>query len=219
MSAKSDTSPDRKPRIGIIGTGNMALNLGRAFMAAGHFVAFGSRRPEARNEFHQRVGTESKIYGIQAAIDAAEIVIITLPYVMVEETVRKFADSLRGKVMVDISNPFDHQPADGSSGAQITAGAIGEGARVVAAFKANFALTIADARDSSGEQREVHYAGDDEEAKSVVAKLIRGIGFNPVDYGTLAQAVVLDHMVPLLIRLDTNLYESSRKSSFRLAGP
>jgi len=52
-----------------------------------------------------------------------------------------------------------------------------------------------------------------------VAELIRGIGFEPVDYGTLAQAVVLDHMVPLMIRLDSQLHASSRKSSFRLAGP
>ena len=49
--------------------------------------------------------------------------------------------------------------------------------------------------------------------------VIAHIGFEPVDYGTLAQAVVLDHMVPLMIRLDSQLHASSRKSSFRLAGP
>jgi hypothetical protein len=226
MTPESDSGPNvelsrkpRKPRIGIIGTGNMALALGRALLAAGHFVAFGSRRPESRDDFHEQVGTESRIYGIQAAIDAGEIVIITLPYATVAEAAEKFADSLRNKVVIDISNPFAHQPADGSSGAQVTARAIGDGARVVAAFKTNFASTITEPKDSSGEPREVHYAGDDEEAKSVVAELIMGIGFKPVDYGTLAQAVVLDHMVPLMIRLDTEIHASSGKSSFRLAGP
>ena len=197
----------------------MALALGRAFLAAGHFVAFGSRRPEDRKDFHAEVGTESRLYGVQAAIDAGEIVIIALPYATVAATARKFADSLRGKVVIDIANPFASQPNDGSSGAQVTATAIGDGARVVAAFKTNFAGTITEPVDSSGEPREVHYAGDDEEAKSAVAKLIRGIGFKPVDYGTLAEAVVIDHMVPLMIRLDTEIHASSRKSSFRLAGP
>ncbi len=197
----------------------MALALGRAFLAAGHFVAFGSRRPEDRKDFHAEVGTESRLYGVQAAIDAGEIVIIALPYATVAATARKFADSLRGKVVIDITNPFASQPNDGSSGAQVTATAIGDGARVVAAFKTNFAGTITEPVDSSGEPREVHYAGDDEEAKSAVAKLIRGIGFKPVDYGTLAEAVVIDHMVPLMIRLDTEIHASSRKSSFRLAGP
>ncbi len=223
MTPESDSNPDlnkpRKPRIGIIGTGNMALALGRALLAAGHFVAFGSRRPESRNDFHEQVGLESRVYGIQAAIDAGEIVIIALPYATVAGTARKFADSLRGKVVIDIANPFASQPNDGSSGAQVTATAIGDGARVVAAFKTNFASTITEPKDSSGEPREVHYAGDDEEAKSVAAELIRGIGFKPVDYGTLAQAVVLDHMVPLMIRLDKELHASSGKSSFRLAGP
>jgi len=197
----------------------MALALGRAFLAAGHFVAFGSRRPEDRKDFHAEVGTESRLYGVQAAIDAGEIVIIALPYATVAATARKFADSLRGKVVIDITNPFASQPNDGSSGAQVTATAIGDGARVVAAFKTNFAGTITEPVDSSGEPREVHYAGDDEEAKSAAAKLIRGIGFKPVDYGTLAEAVVIDHMVPLMIRLDTEIHASSRKSSFRLAGP
>ncbi|MCH7984880.1 MAG: NAD(P)-binding domain-containing protein [Chloroflexi bacterium] len=214
-----DLNTARKPRIGIIGTGNMALALGRAFLAAGHFVAFGSRRPEDRKDFHAEVGTESRLYGVQAAIDAGEIVIIALPYATVAATARKFADSLRGKVVIDITNPFASQPNDGSSGAQVTATAIGDGARVVAAFKTNFAGTITEPVDSSGEPREVHYAGDDEEAKSAVAKLIRGIGFKPVDYGTLAEAVVIDHMVPLMIRLDRELHASSGKSSFRLAGP
>jgi predicted dinucleotide-binding enzyme len=197
----------------------MAMALGKAFLAAGHFVTFGSRRPEDRKEFHKEVGHESRLYGIRAAIDAGEIVIITLPYREVAKAARKFAESFRGKVVIDITNPFDSQPNDGSSGAQVTATVIGDGARVVAAFKTNFASTITEPKDSTGEPREVHYAGDDEEAKLAVAELIRGIGFKPVDYGSLAQAVVLDHMVPAMIRLDTQVHASSRKSSFRIAGP
>lgn len=218
-SEQTPFTPARKPRIGIIGTGNMALNLGKALLKAGHFVAFGSRRPESRNEFHEAVGTESRIYGYQAAIDAGEIVIITLPYKEVAGTARKFADSLRGKVVIDITNPFASQPNDGSSGAQVTAMAIGEGARVIAAFKTNFAETLTEPNDSSRHPREVHYAGDDQEALELVAELISGIGFKPVHCGSLAEAVTLDHMVPLMIRLDTTEHESSRKSSWRFTGP
>ena len=124
----------RKPRIGILGTGNMALALGKSLMAAGHFVAFGSRRPESKNDFHEAVGTESRIYGYQAAIDAGEIVIITLPYKEVASTARKFADSLRNKSVIDITSPFTAQPNNGDSGAQVTASIIGDDARVIAAF-------------------------------------------------------------------------------------
>jgi len=197
----------------------MAFALGKAFLAAGHFVAFGSRRPETKNEFHEMVGTESSIYGVQAAIDAGQIIIITIPYSQVAETVRRFANSLKDKVVIDITNPFSAQPNDGSSGAQVTARIIGEEARVVAAFKTNFAETISEPKDSAGKPREVHYAGDDHDAKDVVAGLIEEIGFSAVDCGTLAQAVALDHMVPLMIRLDESHYGTSRKSSWRIASP
>ncbi len=206
----------RKPRIGILGTGTMALALGKALLAAGHFVAFGSRRPESKNDFHEAVGTESRIYGYQAAIDAGEIVIITLPYKEVASTARKFADSLRNKIVIDITNPFTAQPNNGDSGAQVTASIIGDDALVIAAFKTNFAATFENPIDSTGEPREVHYAGDDEEAMKAVKQLIRGIGFKPVDCGTLAQAVVLDHMVPLMIRLDATELDAQHLSSFRI---
>ncbi len=210
------TFTTRKPRIGILGTGSMALALGKSLLAAGHFVAFGSRRPESKNDFHEAVGTESRIYGYQAAIDAGEIVIITLPYKEVAATARKFGDSLRNKIVIDITNPFTAQPNNGDSGAQVTASIIGEGARVIAAFKTNFSATFENPIDSTGEPREVHYAGDDEEAMKAVEQLIRGIGFKPVDCGTLAQAVVLDHMVPLMIRLDATELDAQHLSSWRI---
>ncbi|MBP39611.1 MAG: NADP oxidoreductase [Chloroflexi bacterium] len=206
----------RKPRIGILGTGNMALALGKSFMAAGHFVAFGSRRPETKNDFHDSVGHESRIWGYQAAIDAGEIVIITVPYKDVAATARKFAESLRTKIVIDITNPFAAQPNNGDSGAQVTASIIGEGARVIAAFKTNFAATFENPVDSTGKPREVHYAGDDEAAMEVVAELIRGIGFTPIECGTLAEAVALDHMVPLMIRLDTTEHSAQHLSSWRI---
>jgi predicted dinucleotide-binding enzyme len=210
------TTSNRKPRIGILGTGNMALVLGKSLLAAGHFVAFGSRRPESKNDFHEAVGIDSRLYGYQAAIDAGEIVIITLPYKEVAATARKFADSLRNKIVIDITNPFAAQPNNGESGAQVAASIIGDGARVIAAFKTNFAATFENPIDSTGEPREVHYAGDDEAAMEAVAELIRGIGFKPVDCGTLAQAVALDHMVPLMIRLDATELGAQHLSSFRL---
>ena len=216
-SPMNNTSPNtRKPRIGILGTGTMALALGKSFLVAGHFVAFGSRQPESKNHFHDAVGNDSRIYGHQAAIDAGEIVIITLPYKEVAGIVRKFADSLRSKIVIDITNPFAAQPNNGDSGAQVTAAIIGEGARVIAAFKTNFATTFENPVDTSGESREVHYAGDDEEAMKAVEELIRGIGFKPVDCGTLAQSIALDYMVPLTIHLDATEHNAQHLSSWRI---
>ena len=197
----------------------MATGLGRGWLKAGHFVAFGSRHPADQNPFHEKVGFESHIYGHVGAITAGEIVVLAIPYAQVEPFAREHADLLRGKPVVDISNPFASQPPDGRAGAQLTADAIGEGARVIAAFKDNFAQTLESPVDDAGLPRDAHYAGDDQAAKEILASLISDLGFRPVDCGPLSAAVALDHMVPLMIDLDRRYNDGNGTSSFRHALP
>ncbi|MDA0232484.1 MAG: NAD(P)-binding domain-containing protein, partial [Chloroflexi bacterium] len=49
-------------RIAILGTGRMATGLGRGWLNADHFVAFGSRRPETKTEFQAEIGADSRVY-------------------------------------------------------------------------------------------------------------------------------------------------------------
>ena len=204
-------------RIAILGTGRMANGLGRGWLKAGHFIAFGSRRPETKNDFHKEVGLDSRVFGTEGAIAAGEVVVITVPYAETLPLARKHADLLRDKIVIDITNPFGAQPADGRSGAELTAEAIGEGARVVAAFKANFSNTLLEPVDHTGQPRDVFFAGDDEPAKQVVSGLISDLGFKPVDCGPLRAATMLDLSVPVLIEMDTRLNGGRRTSSFRFS--
>jgi NADPH-dependent F420 reductase len=204
-------------RIAILGTGRMASGLGQGWLKAGHFVAFGSRRPETKNDFHKEVGLDSRVFGIEGAITAGEVVVITVPYAETVPLAKRHADLLRGKIVIDITNPFGSQPAEGRSGAELTAVAIGEGARVVAAFKANFSDTLLEPVDHTGQPRDVFFAGDDEAAKQVVSSLVSDLGFNPVDCGSLRAATMLDLSVPVLIDMDTRLNGGRRTSSFRFS--
>jgi hypothetical protein len=206
-------------RIAILGTGRMAAGLGKGWLKAGHFVAFGSRRPETKNDFHAEVGAESRIYGFEGAITAGEIVVLAVPYAEAAPMAKRYADLLRGKPVVDISNAFANQPKDGMATAEHTAAAIGEGARVMAAFKDNFFNTLLDPVDHTGQPRDVHYAGDDLEAKRILAGLITDLGFKPVDCGPLHAAIVLDYLVPVMVEMDQRLNASGRSSSFRFASP
>lgn len=206
-------------RIAILGTGRMASGLGKGWLKTGHFVAFGSRRPETKNDFHTEVGTESRIYGYEGAITAGEAVVIAIPYAEVVPTVKKHADLLRGKPVIDITNAFANQPKDGMATAEHTAEAIGDGARVLAAFKNNFAATLTDPVDHTGMLRDVHYAGDDVEAKEILAGLISDLGFKPVDCGSLHAAIMLDYLTPVMSEMDARLNRGGKNSSFRFAAP
>lgn len=206
-------------RIAILGTGRMASGLGKGWLKAGHFVAFGSRRPETKTEFQAEVGADSRVYGLEGAITAGEIVVIAVPFGEAANLATKHADLLRDKIVVDITNPFGSQPADGRAGAELTADAIGEGARVLAAFKGNFSTTLEDPIDHTGEPRDVLYAGDDAQAKVLLSGLIGDLGFRPVDIGPLRAAAMLDLSVPIIIEMDTRLNGGRRNSSFRFSHP
>ena len=206
-------------RIAILGTGRMAAGLGKGWLNAGHFVAFGSRRPETKTAFQAEIGEDSRVYGYEGAITAGEVVVIAIPYADVAPTVTKHAELLRNKIVIDITNPFASQPTDYRAGAELTAEAIGEGARVLAAFKGNFSGTLLDPVDHTGEPRDVLFAGDDADAKSVLEELIGNLGFRPVDCGPLRAAAMLDLSVPILIEMDGRLNGGQYNSSFRFSNP
>ncbi len=200
-------------RIAIIGTGRMATGLGTGWARAGHSVAFGSRDPDARPDIGARI-PGARVVGYAEALDSAEVVVITLPFTAVEGFARERAAALRDKLVIDISNPFGNLPDNRISGAEITAAAIGPGARVVAAFKGNFAETLLEPAHATGVPRDVHYAGDREEDKRIVRGLIEDLHFIAVDCGPLKNARVLDVLVPLIVELDAR-YGGGRKSSWK----
>ena len=202
-------------RIAIIGTGRMASGLGSGWARAGHAVVFGSRSPATKGDLVSRV-SNATVTTPEAALTDAEIVVLAMPYPAVEPFARANAAQLRGKVVIDISNPFSHLPDNRVAGAELTAAAIGAEAHVVAAFKANFAGTLGEPVDPKGIWRDVHFAGDSDRAKTVVVGLIVDLGFMPVDCGALHNARILDGMVPLILELDRLHAGGAMHSSWKL---
>lgn len=189
-------------RIALIGTGYMAEALGTGLGRAGHTIVFGSRTPDARAGLAAKVAG-SRVMAQADAVSQGEVVVLALPYAEVEPFARLQATRLRGRLVIDISNPFDALPDNSLAGAEITAAAIGEGARVVAAFKDNFSRTLLEPVDPKFKlKRDVHYAGGNAADKAIIAALISDLGFHPVDCGSLRNARVLDWMVPLMLELD-----------------
>ena len=183
--------------IAIIGSGRIANGLAPGWVAAGHTVTIGSRNPSGADA---PAGTT--VASQSECLREAEVVAIAIPYGSAEQFARDHADALRGKVVIDASNPMRGLAGTGKSGAQVTAEAIGDGARVVAAFKATFFNTLTEPVGPSGRQRDVWFAGGDEEARAVTAGLIDDLGFRPIDCGGMENTVCLDLLVPLMIEIN-----------------
>ncbi|MGX9349263.1 MULTISPECIES: NADPH-dependent F420 reductase [unclassified Microbacterium] len=203
--------------IAIIGTGLMSRALGAGWTRAGHTVRIGARTAEHATA--ELLGFEPGFVGSPAeAVATADVVVLAIPFPAVAPLVTELGDSLKGKTIVDISNPFDHLPHNERAAAEYTADALGTTTGLVAAFKDNFAATINAPGAADGERPDVKLAGDDPEAKAVVAALARDLDHRVIDCGPLHNARLIDGMVSLMLILDRTYCDFTMKTGWRFFG-
>jgi len=177
--------------ISIIGAGTMARILAARALAGGNTVEVIGRDAAKAAALASELGGGTTT-GTLGSVPAGDIVILALPYASEAAVVAQYGDALTGKVIVDISNPFDPAftglvtPA-GSSGAQEIAKAAPAGAHVVKAFNTILGHVLA-ADQAGGRPLDVFIAGDDAGAKERVSSFIESLGLRPLDAGDLKMA-------------------------------
>ena len=185
--------------ISIIGTGNMASAMAERALAGGNAVEIIGRDPVKAKELAAALGGAT--VGTAETAPAGDIVILAVPYAGAAAVVSEYGDTLRGKVVIDITNPVSPDltgfvTPEGSSGAQEIAKAAPDGAHVVKAFNTLFANVLADGRPV-----DVFIAGDDAPAKAHVSVFIESLGLRPLDAGPLPMARALENVGLLEISL------------------
>ncbi len=125
-----------------------------------------------------------------------DIVVLAVPYPAVADVIAQRADQFAGKVVVDITNPLDFEtfdsltvPADGSAAAEIAA-ALPQ-SRVLKAFNTTFAATLASGTVGPVPTT-VLIAGDDGDAKTLLAGVVAAGGLRALDAGALSRARELE---------------------------
>jgi predicted dinucleotide-binding enzyme len=172
--------------ISIIGTGNMARAIGALAVAGGNAVEILGRDQSKAADLATALGGGATT-GEWGAVPAGDIVIAALLYASVVPVVAHYGDALAGKVIVDISNPFN-AAADGlahgedTSIAQEVAKAAPASAHVVKAFNTIFGHVLEKGRP------DVFIAGDNAQAKAGVEAFIESLGLRPLDVGGLKMA-------------------------------
>lgn len=186
--------------ISIIGTGNMARTIGALAVAGGNTVEIIGRDQSKAADLAATLGG-STTTGQFGAVPAGDVVIVALLYAGVVPVVAQYADALAGKVIVDISNPFN-SAADGlaipddTSIAQEVAAVAPAGASVVKAFNTVFGHVL-----EKGRAVDVFFAGDDAQAKALVSEFIGSLGLRPLDVGGLNMAHWLEGTALVLMGL------------------
>lgn len=173
--------------ITVIGTGNMARTIGTLAVAGGNTVEVMGRDQSKADDLAKALGGGATA-GTLGAAPAGEIVILAVLSDSAVPVVREFGDALAGKIIVDITNPFNATgteltvPHD-TSIAQRVAEAAPASAHVVKAFNTLFRHVLA-----QGGPVDVFLAGDDAQAKASVSAFIESLGLRPRDTGDLGMA-------------------------------
>ena len=173
--------------ISIIGTGNMARTIGALAVAGGNTVEVIGRDQSKAAGLAKALGG-SATTGEFGAVPAGDIVIVALLYANVVPVVTQYGDALAGKVIVDISNPFNAAAdglaiPEGTSIAQDVAKAAPASASVFKAFNTIFRHVL-----EKGRPLDVFIAGDNAQAKASVEAFIQSLGLRPLDVGGLKMA-------------------------------
>ncbi len=193
-------------RVAILGHGAVGGALAEHLLRLGHAVTVGAdddRRASA-GELRSRLPGLG-IASAEEAVGGADLVVLAVPFGAVEAVLTPLVPHLRDRILVDATNPVGpglrHGLGDGRAGAEHVAG-IAAGARVVKAFSVYGAENLARPAHPGAPLRPVMpIAGDDDAAKAVVSALVTAMGWRALDTGPLAQALNLEHMTLLWVRM------------------
>jgi predicted dinucleotide-binding enzyme len=176
-----------KSDISIIGSGNMAGAIGALALKGGNAVEIVGRDAAKAAALAQELGGGATA-GTWGAAPAGDIVILAVLFESAVPVVSQFGDALDGKIIVDITNPFDPSGTglaipDDTSIARMVADVAPASARVVKAFNTIFRAVL-----EAGAPLDVFMAGDDAAAKASVSAFIESLGLRPRDAGDLTMA-------------------------------
>ena len=190
--------------ISIVGSGNMARAIGARAIQGGNDVEVASRDLAKAETLANTLGGGATV-GKFGAAPAGQIVILAVPYANAVPVVAQYGDALAGKIIVDITNPFNADAtglvtADGTSIAEEIAKTAPANAYVVKAFNTIFGHVLA----QEGRRTDALFAGDDAQAKASVSAFLESLGLRPLDVGGLKMARWLEGAGLLVVGLAHN---------------
>lgn len=186
----------------------MGAALGRLCAAAGHAVTFSySRDPAKLERLARRSGPRARAASPAQAVRGADLVLLAVHWRHVSHVLR-LAHGMRGKILIDCTNPMTASDDALAVGHRISGGELvarrARGVQVVKAFNTVPAELLRAGAAVLPERPVVCYCGDEPRAKRVVARLIRQLGFEPVDCGALMVARYLEPLALLVAELAYN---------------
>jgi predicted dinucleotide-binding enzyme len=199
ITSSGHASPsDAHPmKIGIIGAGHIGGTLAKLWVAAGHEVLLSSRHPDELRPLAKQLGPKARVGTPKEAASFGDVVLVSVPYKALPELGRDLKAELAGKIVLDTCNPYPGRDGDMANEARKKGTGVASpeflpGTRLVRAFNAINAGSLAGEAHRKAPLVAIPLAGDDAEALRVAQSLVTDAGFDPVVVGGLARAKDFD---------------------------
>ncbi|MGE8341833.1 MAG: NADPH-dependent F420 reductase [Flavobacterium sp.] len=181
-------------KIGIIGTGAIGGTIAKKMAQAGHEVKVNN------TDQADKLQTRAEELGVQAAtlknvVKDVDVIILSLPTIAIPTLPKDLLAGVpENVIVVDTSNyyPFRDADIEEIKNGKVESIWVSEqlGRPVVKAFNNLLAETLANGGKNSGAEDRIAMAvaGDDPQAKKVIAALVNGAGYDAVDSGRLSES-------------------------------
>jgi len=208
--------------LGILGTGRMGLRLALMFANTGAKVILGSRDYERAQRITSQLHKPNILPATYADAAAQDIVI---PAIFLREglldTLEPLRKKLEGKLIIDISNPFNADYSDfilpwNTSSAEQLQHRFPKSI-VIGAFKNVFWEVFDRPAFEGGILSDIYVVGDDDDAKKNFLGLVANTPFRYLDAGRLENARTVERMTLLVGELGVR-YGFFPRMNYRLLG-
>jgi 8-hydroxy-5-deazaflavin:NADPH oxidoreductase len=181
----------------------------------------------AASKIQSAIGTDARASGLvnQEAASKADIVVVTVPFGAMPETIKSLKSSIKpGQIVVSVTVPLETAVGgsptrvvgvwDGSAG-EFASRFLPKGTKLVSAFNNLSAESLNDT--SKQVDCDVLACGDDMDAKKAVLGLARAIpGVHGIDAGPLSNSRTIEQLTALLVSL--NIRYGVKAAGLRITG-
>ena len=197
-----------KQTIAILGgTGSLGTGLAVRWIKAGYPVIIGSRTAEKAVAAAAELKSQHQLSATDAtdnvsAAEAADIVVLTVPFAHQRSTLESVKPQLEGKILIDVTVPLMppkvarvQLPPEGSAGI-IAQNLLGESVRVVSAFQ-NVPAALLQTNEEI--DCDVLVTGNNVDAREIVIQLAADAGMTAYHAGPIDNSVAAEALTSALI--------------------
>ena len=189
-------------KIGMIGSGRVGSTVGELWAKAGHEVMFSSLDLEHDKALAKTIGGGARAGTPKEAAAFGEVLFFSVPYAALPQLGRDLGELLKGKIVLDASNPIPGRDGEMATEARAKGTGVASpqllpGSRLARAFNCVGYMSMKSEAHRAGEKLGIPVAADDPQALQTAVRLVQDAGFEPVVVGGLARAREFDAGTPI----------------------